>query len=100
MRLEPREHGVGGVTVSGERWIGAQLPPSVPAGFVLELNELLMVAFWSCFSSVSTSKGKEQPAKSSPLTLYTSVKWMHFWIFYLFDFFFLQLHLLTDHMIL
>lgn len=42
--------------------------PSGPAGFVLEQNELLTVAFWSCFSSVSTPKGKEHFAERSPLT--------------------------------
>lgn len=43
--------------------------PSGPAGFVLEQNELLTVAFWPCFFlSVSTSKGKEHCAERSPLT--------------------------------
>lgn len=39
-----------------------------PAGFVLEQDELLTVAFWSCFSLASISKGREYEANRSPLT--------------------------------
>lgn len=61
----------GGGWDAGKPWKVNQPPPlfpSGPAGFVLEQNELLTVAFWSCFSSVSTSKGKEHCAERSPLT--------------------------------
>lgn len=65
---EPRH---GGGRDAGRQWKVNQPPPlfpSGPAGFVLEQNELLTVAFWSCFSSVSTSKGKERCDERSPLT--------------------------------
>lgn len=54
-----------------KQWKVNELPalfPSGPAGFVLEQDELLTVAFWSCFSLVSISKGREHCANQSPMT--------------------------------
>lgn len=70
LRLESQEPRGGGGWDAARQWKVNQLPPlfpSGPAGFVLEQDELLTVAFWSCFSSVSTSKGKERSVERSPL---------------------------------